>query len=61
MEVKDDNLLPLAKLLVYITDSCHGRGYIFNVLVNRVEVHDQSAVIFSELVKGFISSPSFSG
>ena len=48
MEVKDDNLLPLAKLRVYVTNSRHRRGYIFNVLVDRVEIHDQSAVILSE-------------
>ena len=61
MEVEDDDFFPLAKLRVEVIDCGHRRGYIFDVLVDRIKVYDQSTIVLRELMKGFVSSPSFSG
>ena len=61
MQIEDDDFFPLTKLRVYVIDCGHRRGYVFNVLVDGIEVYDQSAIVLCELMKGFVSSPSFSG
>ena len=61
VQIEDDDFFPLTKLRVYVIDCGHGGRYVLDVLVDGIEVDDQSAIVFCKLVKGFVSSPSFSG
>ena len=61
VKVEDDDFFPFSKLRVYVTNCGHGGRYVLDMLVDGIEVYDQSAIVFCKLVKGFVSGPSFSG
>ena len=61
MKIEDDDFFPFPKLRVYVTDCGHRGRDVLDMLVDRIEVYDQSAIVFCELVKGFVSGPSLSG
>ena len=61
VQIEDDDFFPFSKLRVYVIDFGHGGRYVLDMLVDGIEVHDQSAIVLCELVKGFVSSPSLSG
>ena len=46
VKIKDDDLFPFPKLRVDVIDCGHGGRYVLDVLVDGIEVDDQSAIVF---------------
>ena len=61
VQIEDYYFFPFSQLRVNVIDCGHGGRYVLYVLVDWIEVNDKSAIVFCELVKGFVSGPSFSG
>ena len=61
VKIKDDDFFPFPKLRVDVIDCGHGGRDVLDMLVNRIEVYDESAIVLRELVKWFVSSSSLFG